>query len=307
MGWSGGTYTRTNGTYSGANVWASDEGASIGIESGRHDTHDQDLAAGINACLAKDGSNAATGDLNIGSYKITALGNGSARTHAPSLGQLQDSAPQWGGVATGTANAIAISCTPSPGSYAAGQTFRFVALFANTSATTINVNGIGAKDVYKEVNGALGNLGAADIAANGLYEVTYYTGGGGYFTLQTCKPGKGTFTHNFAPNAGGWTPATSLFYWSRNGQAVHITVGVVGVQTGTTATSYTFSVPVTLAAALTLFYMPVIVVRDGTVLFGLLTISGATATVTAGIGGVSESFPAGSTVQIFGSFTYFGD
>lgn len=303
MGWSGGTYTRTNGTYSGANVWASDEGASIGIESARHDTHDKDLADGINACLAKNGSNAATSDLNLGSFKVTALANGTARTHAASVGQVQDSAVQWGGVATGTANAIAIACPISPGSYAAGQTFRFVALSSNTGATTINVNSLGAKDVYKEVNGVLGNLGAGDIAANGTYQLTYYTGGSGFFTLQTSKPGKGTFTHNFAPNAGGWTPATSLFYWSRNGQAVHITAGVVGVQTGSTAASYSFSVPVTIAAALTVFYAPVIVVRDGSVFSGLLTISGATATVTV----PGQTFSAGATVQVFGTFTYFGD
>jgi len=307
MGWSGGTYTRTNGTYSGANVWASDEGASIGIESARHDTHDKDLSDGINACLAKNGSNAATADLNLGSFKVTALANGTARTHAASVGQVQDSAVQWGGVATGTANAIAIACPISPGSYAAGQTFRFVALYANTSATTINVNSLGAKDVYKEVNGVLGNIGAGDIAANGLYELTYYTGGAGYFTLQTCKPGKGTFTHNFAPNAGGWSSGSALFYYARNGQAVHVTVASVGLQTGSTAANYTFSLPVTIAAAINLFYTPVVVVRDGSVLYGLLAISGATATVTAGIGGVAETFAAGQTVQVFGSFTYFVD
>jgi hypothetical protein len=60
MPWSGGVYTRTNGTYNGSTVWASDAAASIKIQSSRHDTHDQDLANGINACVAKDGSNTVT-------------------------------------------------------------------------------------------------------------------------------------------------------------------------------------------------------------------------------------------------------
>lgn len=64
MPWSGGVFTRTNGTYDGATVWASDAAASVKIQSSRHDTHDQDLANGINACVARDGSNTVT-SLNL--------------------------------------------------------------------------------------------------------------------------------------------------------------------------------------------------------------------------------------------------
>lgn len=60
MGWSGGTFTRTNGTYNGSTVWAQDRDASVKITAAHHDTHDQDLATGINACVAKDGSNTLT-------------------------------------------------------------------------------------------------------------------------------------------------------------------------------------------------------------------------------------------------------
>lgn len=60
MPWSGGVFTRTNGTYNGPTVWATDAANNVKIMSGRHDTHDQDLASGINACVAKDGSNTVT-------------------------------------------------------------------------------------------------------------------------------------------------------------------------------------------------------------------------------------------------------
>ena len=55
MAWSAGVFTRTNGTYTGTGVWTSDAAASVKITATRHDTHDQDLAAGINACLHKGG------------------------------------------------------------------------------------------------------------------------------------------------------------------------------------------------------------------------------------------------------------
>lgn len=77
MAWNGsGSFSRTNGTNTGTTVWQQDEAGAVDIEADRHDTHDQDLADGINACLAKNGENAMTGDLNMGSNDITNAGDG---------------------------------------------------------------------------------------------------------------------------------------------------------------------------------------------------------------------------------------
>lgn len=86
MAWSGGTYTKGNNATGG---WTGDAAAGIGIEAGRHDTQDNDFATGINQCLNKDGSNAATGNLNIGSFKLTAVANGTASTDATNFGQVE--------------------------------------------------------------------------------------------------------------------------------------------------------------------------------------------------------------------------
>lgn len=67
MPWSGGSYTKGNNATGG---WAGDASLGIGIEAGRHDTQDNDFAAGINQCLNKDGSNTCTGNLNIGGQQI---------------------------------------------------------------------------------------------------------------------------------------------------------------------------------------------------------------------------------------------
>lgn len=76
MAWSGGTFTRTDGTYSGTSVWASNLSAGIKIVAARHDIHDQDLAQGINACLNKNGQNSPTANINMGSFKFTNLAAG---------------------------------------------------------------------------------------------------------------------------------------------------------------------------------------------------------------------------------------
>lgn len=71
MAWSSGTFTRTNGTYSGATVWNQDRLAGTKITSANHDTHDQDIATGINACLNKNGQNSPTANIDWGGFKIT--------------------------------------------------------------------------------------------------------------------------------------------------------------------------------------------------------------------------------------------
>lgn len=86
MGWSGGTFTRSGG----ADKWKDDRDAGVEIEAGIHDTHDNDLASGINACLKKDGGNAATGDLDLGSNKITNLTDPTADQDAATKKYVDD-------------------------------------------------------------------------------------------------------------------------------------------------------------------------------------------------------------------------
>jgi len=79
MSWSGGTYTKGN---NGTGGWVGDASLGIGIEAGRHDTQDNDFATGINQCLNKDGSNAATANLNFGGFLPTNIGAGTAAAPA---------------------------------------------------------------------------------------------------------------------------------------------------------------------------------------------------------------------------------
>jgi microcystin-dependent protein len=104
MPWSAGVYTRWNA----ANVppyWVGDASVGVKIEATRHDTQDQDFQDGINACLNKDGSNPATGNLNLGSNKITNLANGTVSADAATFGQLQAIVPSGAITAYGAGSA----------------------------------------------------------------------------------------------------------------------------------------------------------------------------------------------------------
>lgn len=69
MPWAAGAYSRLYG----AAGWVDDRDAGTKILATRHDSHDQDLATGINNCMAKDGSNAATADISMGGFRLTNL------------------------------------------------------------------------------------------------------------------------------------------------------------------------------------------------------------------------------------------
>ena len=170
MPWSGGSFTRTNGVHTGATLWAQDRDAGTKILATRHDTHDQDLADGINATLEKSGSNAATGNLDIGSNRITALADGTAKTDAATVNQIQSNGPAFQATDTGTANAYVIALSPAITAYAAGQAITFKAGAASTTASTLNVNGLGTKALKKKNDQ---DIAAGDIEASQIITAVY--------------------------------------------------------------------------------------------------------------------------------------
>jgi len=170
MPWSGGAFTRTNGVHTGSTLWVQDRDAGTKILAARHDTHDQDLAGGINSTLEKSGSNAATGNLNIGSNRLTAVADGTAKTDAATVNQLQSNAPAFQATDTGTANAHVIALSPAITAYAAGQAITFKSNNASTTTSTVNVNGLGVKTIKKKHDK---NIEAGDIEDGSIVTVVY--------------------------------------------------------------------------------------------------------------------------------------
>lgn len=76
-------------------------------------------------------------------------------------------------VAGGTANAITVDLSPALIGYVGGTSIEFRASNNNTGAATININGLGARDIYKLSGGALVPISAGDIVSGVVYRVTY--------------------------------------------------------------------------------------------------------------------------------------
>ncbi|MGI9345516.1 MAG: hypothetical protein ACR2PW_04545 [Gammaproteobacteria bacterium] len=173
MPWSSGSFSRTDGTRTGATVWAQAKAAAVKIIAVDHDTHDQDLATGINTCLTKDGQNSPSANLPMGGNIHTGVGNATASNHYLAAGQARDSALTYA-ADTGSANTYAIAPTIAITAYAAGQVFWFVAGNANTGASTLNVSAVGAQTLQK-YGAALesGDIGSGDIVG-AVYDGTNF-------------------------------------------------------------------------------------------------------------------------------------
>lgn len=228
MGWSSGTYTRTNGTYSGSGVWASDAAAAVKIRADRHDTHDQDLAQGINACLNKNGENSPTVDINWGGFKITNIANGAAATDVAAYGQTITAFTFNSGTNVLTATRNAGNLTVDLSALAGG-----VGGGAPTDATYLTLS----------ANGTLTNESVLS-AGSGLS----LTAGTGTATIAMSNSGVTAGTYNLATitvnNRGQITSASS-------GSAGSGTVTSVNASGGSTGLSFSGG-PVTTTGTLTL-------------------------------------------------------
>ena len=195
MTWNGsGTYNRLTTTVSPAT-------ANTTIDVADQNNYTADVATGINACLAKNGENAATGNLPMGGYKHTNVADGTAASDSVSLGQVQDEAYSYA-ADSGAADVYVIALSPTLIAYTAGLTIKFKASAANTGASTINVDAIGAKDIKTQ---ALNDPEAGVIQTNGVYTIVY---DGTQFQLQDIQHGNDV---GFSAKDCSLSPATDTW------------------------------------------------------------------------------------------------
>lgn len=249
MPWAAGSYTKGN---NGTGGWVGDASLGIGIEAGRHDTQDNDFATGINQCLNKDGSNSATGNLNLGGFKYTNAAAATARTDLARVDQIQDGDFIWLGTTGGTATAQTATATPAITAYKAGQKFRMQigsglgSTGSTATAHTININSIGVKNIVNNEDSTDPTLGTW--VAGALMELVY---DGTNFRITNDPGGWSTWTPSFTVSAGSVSGQTIInAFYKKTGKTISFVASFNWTQ-NTASTSYIgVSVPVNASANL---------------------------------------------------------
>jgi hypothetical protein len=108
-------------------------------------------------------------NIPFGNYKITELGAATLPTDAAQYQQIQSGATNYLTAVAGTDTITANLSSPTLTAYAAGNTFRFTAAGTNTGATTVNINGLGAKTINKDGYALM----AGDITSGRTYALIY--------------------------------------------------------------------------------------------------------------------------------------
>lgn len=168
MPWNG------SGTFNRIYSWVADKAAGLDISSTRMDADTNDITSqGFGNCLTRDGQGGPSANLPMNNFKHTGLGNGSARTDSPTMGQVQDGLLYWT-IDSGSATAYACTYTPALTALNDGQLCYFRAANANTTTTpTFSPNGLTARTITRLGGSA---LVAGDIQANQEVQLRYNSG-----------------------------------------------------------------------------------------------------------------------------------
>lgn len=196
-------------------------------------------------------NNASVGGQNWAEGQAAGTVNNSARQLNALIAQLL---ADIGGTLTagGTANALTVTANSDFTTYADGRIIAFKASADNTAATTLSVNGIGAKAIRKMTSAGEAGLDAADIKNGYTYSVRYST---------TANSAAGAWLLDWAPKPatlGDYVPVGSgMDYWGTTapsgyifayGQAISRTTyadlfAVMGTAYGVGDGTTTFNVP----------------------------------------------------------------
>ena len=209
----------------------------------------------------------------------------------------------YGSTDTGTANAYVVGLTNQYFAYQAGNVLFWIPANTNTGASTINVKGLGAQNIFGAGGGA---LPAGILSAGALSEIVYT---GSYFRLvypTAAAPGTFTLTPTgFVSN----TPITVKYF--QNDNAITLIIpSVTGTSNATTFTLTGF--PNALQGPVTAVQSGLLPAEDNSALgiAAYLTIPNQIggSTVQVNINNASGNWTNSGTKTLFQTtFTYFID
>jgi hypothetical protein len=160
----------TSGTYS-----ISVSGGSVTLPAANNITYsgvsgnfDQSSSAGTFA--TGTGAVSLNGNVSIAGAKTFSTGTGNVSINGPVTSAITAAAGVNAGyTAGGTANAQTVTLAPAIASYSNGLTVTFLSVGTNTGAATLNVNALGAKNIFSNGSALVGG----ELAQSGWYTVIY--------------------------------------------------------------------------------------------------------------------------------------
>lgn len=171
----------------------------------------------------------------------------------------------------GTANAITLNPTPAIASYQAGQSYRFVATATNTGAVTVNVSGLGTRNLTL-VNGNV--FAGGEIQTNGTYDIF---DNGTQYMMTNFPVGTGLLAYTPSLTFGG--ASTGMTYTTQSasvmtlGTWVWVWILIVLSNKGTSTGLANISLPVKVNPSVAGTGL----IPMGSILFGGVTFTGVPA------------------------------
>jgi hypothetical protein len=108
-----------------------------------------DIGGELTNSVPRDGQAPPTANLPMGGFKHTGVAAAAAATEYLRADQGRDSTFQWL-TSVSDANNITAVVAPAMGAYVAGQAFRFQSVGTSVGPVTLNINGLGARDVTRD-------------------------------------------------------------------------------------------------------------------------------------------------------------
>jgi hypothetical protein len=225
-----------------------------------------DLATGLSTAITKDGQTTVTANIPMSGFKITNLGAATVGTDAVRYSQIQSNTDKL--VTVSGTDTLTGSVTPALTAYAAGNLFSFVVANTNTTAVTINIDGVGSKAITRTGSTALvaGDMVAGQVAlieydgtrfqllngnsfTNLLVSGTLNYGG---VTLTNAVTGTGKMVLDTSPTVNN--PTVTNYVESvvaigtvSSSNTIALTNGTVQTATLTASTACTFTMPTATA------------------------------------------------------------
>ncbi len=163
------------------------------ISSTTHNTTMSDVATALTGSLAKDGQTTPTANLPMGGFRHTGVGNPTLRNQYGTVDNIQDGDYLTVTSVAGT-NTVTGSMAPSISAYVAGMKVVLIPANANSGATTLNLNSVGALDVQKYTSAGQVALAANDLRAGIPALLVLDTGGDDWILLNPYSGSLGDVT-----------------------------------------------------------------------------------------------------------------